>query len=346
MAGMMKALQKTRLEVGGEIKEIAIPEVKPGFVLVKIELAAICGSDLQVYNWRADVAKKVRLPLTMGHEYCGTVVALGDHVQNVAVGDRVAGETHYPCGKCYMCATGNQHICVDMKIVGRSYPGCFAQYMLAPEICVRKVPQDLDPKLAAIFEPLGVAVHALQRTNPCGETVAVLGCGPIGLIAVAAAKKMGAARVFAISRTKEKLDLAQRLGAVCTFNSKEVDVVEAIKEVTKGAGVDVVLEVSGSNEAFIQGLEMLKNQGRFCLIGIPTKPVEFNSDRYLIRKGLSITGIWGRRMFDTWLAIEELLASGELDLTPLLGNVYSLDDFAAAFQEAASGTPQRIFLAP
>lgn len=346
MAKKMKALRKLSPEAGGVLTEVDIPSVKPGYALVKIEVAAICGSDLQVYNWRSDMASKVNLPITMGHEYCGKVVEVGSGVDSLAVGDLVAGETHFPCGNCYLCSSGKQHNCVDMKLVGRTFDGCFAEYMLVPEICLRKVPVNVDKETAAMFEPLGVAVHAIQETAPCGETVLVIGCGPIGLMTAAVAKKMGASRVFAASRTQEKLDLAVKLGADKVINSGEQDLVDAIKEVTRGEGVDVVIEASGSTDAMIQGLDSLKKHGRFCLVGVPKDKISLNADHYLIRRGLQISGVFGRRMFDTWITLEELVDGSNLDLNLLKGSSYSLDDYKQAFEKANTKPPERIFLTP
>ena len=346
MPEMMKALRKTFPGAGAELKEIAIPRVDKGLVLVKVEIAAICGSDQAVYRWSKNIAVNTELPFTMGHEYCGTVVEVGDGVQNFMVGDRVVGETHVPCGKCYMCRGGNQHLCVNMRNIGKTYQGCFAEYILVPESCLIKIDQTVDPRVGAIMEPLGVAVHALQKTSPCGGTLAVLGCGPIGLMTINASKQMGAHTVFSTSRSPAKLKMAEKMGADYQINSGQDDVIDAIKALTNGGGVDVVIEASGSNEAFLEGLEILKNQGRFCLLGIPTAPIQFDADRYLIRKELNITGIWGRKMYSTWLLVEQFIASGKLDLDPLLGSTYELEDYASAFEKAASGTVQRIFLNP
>ncbi len=346
MPEKMKALQKTFPQPGAEIKEIPIPEVKPGLVLVKVEVAAICGSDQAVYRWPKHIAAKTSPPFTMGHEYCGMVVDVGSNVQNFSVGDRVVGETHVPCGNCYMCRGGTQHLCINMKSVGKTYDGCFAEYILVPESCLIKVHKNINPSLGAIMEPLGVAVHALQKTNPCGETLAVLGCGPIGLMTIAVSKQMGAHIVFATSRSDAKLNMAQKMGADYQFNSRQDSVVEAVKAATNDEGVDTVIEASGSKEAFIEGLEILKRHGKFCLLGIPTEPVLFDADLFLIRKELNITGVWGRKMYSTWMLVDQLIASGKLNVNPLIGDVYRIEDYASAFEEAASGTVQRIFLSP
>lgn len=346
MSDKMIALRKTRAQAGAELQEVPVPEVQPGMVLIKIEIASICSSDQAVYKWAKHIAAKTRPPFTMGHEYCGKIVAVGKHVQHFSVNDRVVGETHVPCGNCYMCRGGNQHICVNMKNVGITYEGCFAEYILVPATSIIRVSESIDPKLGAILEPLGVAIHALQKTNPCGESLAVLGCGPIGLMTIAASHHMGAHNVFATSRTEAKLTIAQKMGANHIFNSNEIDAVEAIKTATNGEGVDIVIEASGSKEAFLQGLEILKNQGRFCLIGIPVEPVLFDADRYLIRKELNITGIWGRRMYSTWMLVEQLITSNSLNLSPIIGDVYPLDEYKAAFKKVTSGAVQRIFLAP
>lgn len=346
MSKKMKALRKVLPQEGAELQEVTIPEVQPGMIRIKVDIAAICGSDQAIYRWPKHIAEKTKPPFTMGHEYCGIVDAIGDNVKGISVGDRVVGETHAPCGVCYMCRQGIPHICVNMKNVGKTYEGCFAEYISVPEPCVIKVPNSMDPKIGAMLEPLGVAVYALQKTNPCGETLAVFGCGPIGLMAINASKIMGAQSVVAISRTKNKLDMALKMGADYTVNPKEVNVVEKIKDLTDGEGVDVVIEASGSPEAFEQGLEVLKNQGRFCLMGIPVENVLFNADRYLIRKELNITGIWGRKMYSTWMLVDKFISSNNLNLSPLLGESYPLEEYEAAFAKAASGTVQRIFLVP
>lgn len=346
--GKMKAVVKTERRPGAELKEIDIPKPGPTDVLIKVEIAAICGSDVHRYEWTPSVAaSKIRLPLVLGHEYSGRVVEIGNEVKALKPGDRVAGETHIPCGHCFLCQTGSQHICRNMGLVGTTVNGCFAEYVLIPGSAVRRVPPELSADLAALLEPLGVAVHAIQRAEVSGKAVAVLGCGPIGLFAVAAAKALGAVKVFATSRSKGKLELAEKMGADLAVDAARDDAVDQIVNCIDEeiGGVDAVIELSGSGDALMQGFEMLRKGGRIILVGQPPEPVEIELTQNIITKEAEVIGIHGRRMWSTWLIAENLLTSKKIDILPVLSAKFPLEEFEKAF-EANAELPGKVALLP
>ncbi|MCL5959806.1 MAG: alcohol dehydrogenase catalytic domain-containing protein, partial [Chloroflexi bacterium] len=266
----MKAVAKTEPGRGARLVDVDVPRPGPREVLLKIKVAAICGSDVHVWEWVPQVASSsLKLPLTMGHEYCATVEEAGPEVTRVKVGDRVAGETHFPCGVCYQCRTGKQHICRNVKIVGRQINGCLAEYAVVPEICVSRVPDDVNDDVAAVMEPLACGVRPMLETEVGGNTVAVLGCGPIGLFAIGGARALGASEVFATNRSELRLSLARKMGATALINPAHDDVVKKVLERTDGDGVDVVMESSGSPQALKQGFQVLKKGGTMLVVVIP-----------------------------------------------------------------------------
>jgi threonine 3-dehydrogenase len=281
----------------------------------------------------------------MGHEFSGEVMEVGAQVTSLKLGDRVAGETHYPCGQCYQCQTGEQHICANMRLVGRTLDGCFADYCVLPEICARKIPDCIPSRQAALLEPLGVAVHAVTEAQVWGRPVVILGAGPIGLMAVAAARQLGAAQVIATARTPVKLEKALAMGATAALNPRTEDVVKEVLRATGGVGAGAVIDFTGDPEALVQGFRMLRKGGRVVLVAAFGELSGLDSLRDIIWKGAKITGIHGRRMFDTWILAEGLLVSQSVDVSPVTGSTYPLEGFEAAFAEA-TGSTGRVLLVP
>lgn len=347
MKGTFKAVRKVKPAVGADLVEMALPEsLGPEEVLIRVDLAAICASDVHVYDWVPRVASSgLNLPITMGHEFTGMVLETGERVKTLIEGDRVSGETHFPCGKCYQCQTGEQHRCQNLKLLGRHINGSMAGYAILPEICARRVPQELSLEEAALMEPLGVAVHAVTKARVSGDTVAVLGCGAIGLMAIAAAKALGALRIYATSHSPAKLERAIQMGAYRALKVDQEDVVAEILAETNGEGVGAVLEMSGSAEAVLQGFRILRKGGTYIGVGLPNRPVELELGR-IIHSEVLYTGIHGRRMWDTWIVAERLLTWGLIDLSPAMGKHFPLEDYQAAFAEAQSASPGRVFLKP
>ncbi len=346
MGETFEAICKTRPEPGAELMEVALPEsLGPGEVLIKVDLAAICASDVHVYDWVPQVAaSRLPLPVTMGHEFSGTVLRTGERVETLIEGDRVSGETHFPCGECYQCQTGEQHRCQNLRLLGRHINGCMAGYAILPEICARRIPASIPIEQAALMEPLGVAVHAVDKAGVSGDTVAILGCGAIGLMAIAVAKAFGALRIYATSHSPGKLERALQMGAYRALKVDRDDVVGEILAETEQEGVGAVIEMSGSPEAIVQGFQIIRKGGTYLAVGIPTRPVELELGSMFIRREIVYTGIHGRRMWDTWIKAERLLSWGLIDLSPIMGKRFPLKEFEAGIAEAKSPTPGRVLL--
>ncbi|HHV58516.1 MAG TPA: L-threonine 3-dehydrogenase [Firmicutes bacterium] len=344
----MRAIMKLEPGPGAVLGELPLPKPGPGEVLVKTEMMAICGTDVHFYEWNKWAETiNVRWPMVLGHEFTGTVVEIGPGVRGVQIGDTVSGETHIPCGNCYHCLNGEQHICSNLITFGMQTPGCFAEYAVLPEVCAVKVDKGIDPAVRANFEPLGVAVHAVDKAGVGGNTVAIIGCGPIGLFSAAVARALGAARIFASDISAYRLDLARKIGVDYTLNPKETDLTEFVRAHTPfGVGVDVLLETSGNADAFMAGFRYLRKGGRVVAVGLASKPLQLEVGRDIAWKEATIIGIHGREMFKTWQQMEKLIAGGRLDITPLLTHTFQLKDYKEALETALSGQAGKVLLAP
>lgn len=323
-----------------------MPEVGAHEVLVQVRAASICGTDLHIYNWDEWARRRLRPPLIFGHEFCGAVARLGSEVAGVREGDFVSAEMHVACGRCLQCRTGEAHLCQDAKIIGVDADGCFAEYVKIPEANIWKIDPRIPVECGAVLDPLGNAVHTVLAGEIAARTVAVLGCGPIGLFAVAVARACGASRIFAAEVRQYRLGLAARMGADLVLNSREVDPVARVLEATEGLGVDVVLEMSGHPDAIHQGFRMLRRGGRISLLGIPSRPVELDLSSDIIFKGATVQGIHGRRMFQTWYQMQALLLSGRLDLSPAITGRLPLSGYRRAFEMLMAGEASKIVMFP
>ncbi len=346
MPETMLALLKSQPARGAELRQVRLPEVGPHEVLVRVRAASICGTDLHIYNWDEWARQRLRPPLIFGHEFCGRVARIGSEVAAVQEGDFVSAEMHVACGRCLQCRTGQAHICKDVKIIGVDADGCFAEYVKIPEPNIWKIDARIPVEYAAVLDPLGNAVHTVLAGEIAAQTVAVLGCGPIGLFAIAVARACGASQIFAFEVKQQRLDLAVRMGADLALNSSQVDPVARVLEATAGLGVDVVLEMSGHPDAIHQGLRMLRRGGRISLLGIPSRPVELDLTNDVIFKGAVVQGISGRRMFDTWYQMQALLVSGRLDLSPVITDRIPLADFRRGFEKLMTGEASKIVMFP
>jgi len=343
----MRAVVKESETSAMRLAEVPRPEPQPGEVLVKVRAAAVCGTDLHIAQWTPWAQRAgIRLPLIMGHEFSGDVVALGPDAAGVRPGDYVAGETHVPCGQCYQCRNGLQHICGNLKLFGIHRDGCFAEYATIPAICAHRIPTTIPPNVAAMLEPLGTSVRAALEVHPAGETVAVLGCGPIGLFAVAAAKAVGAARVIATDVREERLKLAQAVGADLALDARRVNVAESILQETGGVGVDAIIEASGSVPAIESAWKYLRKGGKVALIGLPSDPVRVNLGPDVIFKEARIIGIHGREMFATWTKMEHMLERGLLRVDPVITHEMPLERFAESFELLEAGNGGKVILTP
>jgi threonine 3-dehydrogenase len=340
----MRALVKETTATGAAFREVPVPQPGPGEVLVRVEAASVCGTDVHIERWDPWAQENfARVPMVFGHEMAGTVIGHGPGAGRVPLGALVAAETHLVDWSCYQCRTGRQYVCRNLRILGVHAPGTFAQYAVLPETNAW-VSTGLTPDVAALQEPMGNAVHALFVEEIAGLSVAVLGCGPIGLMAIAIARLAGAGTIFATDINAARLGMATRMGADVALDAGG-DVVGAIMEGTDGNGVDVVLEMSGAESAVHQGLAAVTNGGRVSLLGTHTRPASIDFSEEVIFKGLRLYGITGRRLFETWYRTAALLEEG-LDLTPIITHRLPLSAYREAFDLVASGHAGKIVLLP
>ena len=338
----MKAAYKSNRSKGIEIKDLPIPKISENEVLVKVKVAAICGTDIHLYNW-SNWCENVNAknPMIIGHDFCGEVVEVDSNVTKVKVGDLIAGETHIPCGKCMLCRTGKQHICQNIKILGVHTDGVFAEYAKLPEICAWKLSKNTSPEIGAIYEPFTIAVHGVLKDKIGGYSIGILGCGPIGLFAIGVASVCGASQVFAVDINDYRLDIAKKMGDnVITLNPLKDNVIEIIQNKTDGYGADVIIELSGSVEATQIGFKSLRKSGTICLIGLHSKKVSLDLVNDVIYKEATVYGITGREMFNSWYLAEKLISS--INVKAVLTHEFALSEIEKAItlaQEGKCGKP-------
>ena len=344
----MLALRKVEAGPGLELAEIPDPVAGTGEVVVEVEAASICGTDLHIKRWDEWSQQRIRPPLTLGHEFAGIVVEIGEDVNHVRVGDYVSAESHITCGMCFQCRTGQAHMCERTRILGVDREGAFARYVAVPESVIWQNDRSkMPPEIATLQEPFGNAVFATSEQDLAGRSVAVLGCGPIGLFTIAIARASGAAVVFASDRTPFRLALAERMGAHVTVNVEETANAAAwFRHENEGFGFDVVFEMSGSPRAIADAFEIARNGGRVLLFGIPSRPVEIDVAESLIFKNLDVLAVNGRRIFATWYKTRWLLESGVVDLRPLITDEIPLEDFEGAFETLEAGEACKIVVYP
>ena len=341
----MIGVTKTKPEKGVSLEDFPVLQPVGDEVLIKVTLSGICGSDLALYEMdQPETNRWLSLPIIIGHEFCGVVESVGPQVTQFHQGDRVSGETHIPCMTCQTCQTGKAHICPNQKNIGRTVNGSLAEYITIPERSVRKAPTGLTDHEVAILEPLGVAVHAVREKNMAGENVLILGCGPLGLMAIAVAKAFGAGRVFATSRTPEKLQKALDMGADQVFQASDDDLIKNILSEAKSAGVSTAIDMSGNEHAMKQGIDVLSPGGTMILVGIPSKEISWDVLEHSIYKEIKLLGVFGRTLWETWALSEMLLGQGKINTEPLIGSTYALTDYEKAFAEAFSGKFGRTFM--
>lgn len=343
----MKAVVKTAPAPGAEIIEVDVPTPGAEDILVKVLATSICGTDLHIYDWNKWAQNRIKnLPQIMGHEVCGEVIEVGSHVSHIKVGDIISAETHIACGHCYLCHTGNAHICLNGRIFGVDVDGVFAEYALVPAanawILDKKIPRDY----GSVMEPLGNAVHTVLAGEVAGNNILVTGCGPIGIMSIAVARTCGAARIIATEINAYRANLAKKVGADDVLNPVKDNVAEKIRKLTGGLGVDVVIEMSGNPQAIRQGLEALRPGGRFSILGIPDQPMEIDWGRDIIFKYATIQGINGRLMYSTWHKISRFLSSGRIDLEPIITHRLRLAEFKEGMDLMRSGNCCKVILYP
>jgi threonine 3-dehydrogenase len=343
----MRAILKAAERSGISMQRIPVPEPGPEEVLIRVKASAICGTDLHIAQWNAWAQKAgIRLPLVMGHEFSGEVVGMGSRVRALKPGDYVAGETHLPCGECYQCRNGLQHICQNLKLFGIHRNGCFAEYTTIPELCAYRLPATIPPRLAAMLEPLGTSLRAVSELDVAGGSVVVIGCGPIGLFAVASARALGASRIIGLDVREERLALAKRIGCDIGLDPRRPDAVGLILDATGGVGADAIVEASGNAAALEGAFEFLRKGGRVGLVGLPSESVRLNLGPDVVFKEATIIGIHGREMFRTWTRMQQLLASGLLNVEPIVTHEMPLEAFAEGFALLESGKGGKVILLP
>jgi len=346
MKGTMKCVVKKEAKEGAILTTREIPQIGPNEVLVKVLATSICGTDYHIYSWDAWSQKRIKPPLIMGHEFAGEVVEVGEKVSKIKVGDIVSAETHIVCGKCALCVTGQAHICKDTEILGVDTQGTFAEYVAIPEDNAWVNDPSIPPEYLCIQEPLGNAVHTVLSGDIIGKTIAVVGCGPIGIMAVAVAKAVGASKVIAIEVNEYRLNLAKEVGADVVINPIQENVIERILAETDGLGVDVVAEMSGNPIAIQQALKYIKLGGRMAMLGIPAEDVKLDIANDIVFKGIQIHGIVGRKMYETWYQVKGLLASGNLSLDKIVTHKLPLEDFEKGMELMKSGNCGKVVLFP
>lgn len=346
MDGKMKAIVKHHAGAGAELKMVDIPTIQDDEVLIKVKATSICGTDVHIFAWDAWAESRVKPPYIFGHEFAGEVVEVGKHVKHVHVGEHVSAETHIVCGVCPQCLTGQAHICQDTKIIGVDTNGCFAEYVALPATNVWKNDKDLPFDIASVQEPMGNGVQTALSGPIAGKSVAVIGCGPIGLMSVAIARATGASDIYALDLNDYRLNIAKKVGATHVMNSGNQDPVETVQQLTNGLGVDVILEMSGHPVAINQGFKMVTNGGRVSMLGLPTQNVPIDITNDVVFKGIEIHGITGRKMYETWFQTAGLLKSKSLNMDDIITHRLPLEDFEKGFELMMKGQSGKIVLIP
>jgi len=342
----MIALRKMQAARGLSLESAATPAIGATDVLVRVKTASICGTDLHIYGWDRWSQGRIKPPVTLGHEFCGVVEKVGDEVEALKPGDFVSAEMHVNCGHCHQCRVGEAHICPNVKIIGIDQDGAFAESVKIPATNIIKLDAAIPERYGAILDPLGNAVHTVLAGEIAGRTALVTGCGPIGLMSIAVAKACGSSTVFATETNEHRRALAKKMGADVVLNPAAEDAVAKIVGETGGTGVDVLLEMSGNPTAIQQGFKALRAGGRASLLGIPTENVPLDLVNDVIFKGATVQGIYGRRMYETWVQMTALLKAGRLNLEPLFGERVTLDQFEDAFAKLQGGLAGKILLYP
>jgi threonine 3-dehydrogenase len=346
MPATMKALRKTQAGKGLHVEKIQVPSIGPTDVLVRVKASSICGTDLHIYGWDRWSQGRIKPPVTLGHEFCGVVEQVGEEVSAVKAGDRVSAEMHLNCGHCHQCRLGQAHICQNLRIIGIDIDGAFAEFVKIPATNIWKLDPAIPEHYAAILDPLGNAVHTVLAGAIAGQTVLVTGCGPIGLMSIAVSKACGSSTVFATETNPHRRELAKEMGAQFVLNPINEDPVKEILHATGGTGVDVLLEMSGNPAAIQQGFRALRAGGRASLLGIPTENVPLDLVQDVIFKGATVQGIYGRRMYETWVQMTALLKAGRVNLEPLFGERIELENFEVAFAKLQNGLAGKILMYP
>ena len=339
----MHAIVKERRAPGLTVTTVPKPSPGPGEVLIAVRHVGMCGTDLHIADWDAWAQRRINPPLIIGHEFAGEVVAVGDRVAEIRPGQSVTAEGHIVCGHCLQCRTGNSHICRRTQIIGVDRDGAFAEYIVMPATNVLPL-GGIPTEVGAIMDPMGNAFHAVLTAEIPGSIVFVVGCGPIGCFAVGVARAAGAAKVIASDINPKRLALAARMGAHVTIDAGREDVVRRVLEETGGEGADVVCEMSGVPSALHQALAAVRMGGRVQLLGIPTGEVPIDFANEIIFKGLTLYGVIGRKMYETWHQMRRYLSAGLFDPHPVITHKFPLARVDEAIAAIRAGDAGKIIL--
>jgi threonine 3-dehydrogenase len=338
----MKALVKKEAAPGIWLEDVPEPKIGHNDVLIEIGKTAICGTDMHIYNWDAWARKTIPVPMTVGHEYYGRIVDVGSEVRGFKAGDRVSGEGHITCGYCRNCRAGRRHLCRNTVGVGVNRPGAFAQYLAIPADNAFKLPESISDDVASILDPFGNATHTALAFNMVGEDVLITGAGPIGVMAVAIARFVGARHVVITDINDYRLELARKMGATRAINVQRETLDQTMKDLGMQEGFDVGLEMSGNAAAFRDLLRTMHHGGSVAILGIPPEDTAIDWNQ-VIFKGLMLKGIYGREMFETWYKMASLLQSG-LKLEPIITHHLPVQEYAQAFNIMGSGRSGKVIM--
>jgi threonine 3-dehydrogenase len=338
----MKALVKKVSRPGLWLDEVPVPDYGINDVLIRIHKTAICGTDVHIYEWDAWAEKTIPVPMVIGHEFMGTVAAVGSNVDDFAVGDVVSGEGHIVCGRCRNCLAGRRHLCKDTQGVGVDRPGAFAEYLSIPVNNVWPADPSVPMDILSIFDPFGNATHTALAFRVLGEDVLITGAGPIGIMATAIVKHAGARYVVTTDLNPYRLELAKRMGATVALDVREGSIAEVQDRLGMKEGFDVGLEMSGSGEAFRDMLANMCHGARIAMLGIPPEELAIDWNTVIFNM-LTIKGIYGREMFETWYLMESMLQSG-LDVSPVITHRFHFTAFEKAFEVMRSGQSGKVIL--
>lgn len=338
----MRALVKSKQEPGLWMEDVPKPAVGHNDVLIKVQKTGICGTDIHIYNWDEWSQRTIKTPMHIGHEFMGVVAEVGSAVTGFKPGDRVSGEGHLTCGDCRNCRAGKRHLCRNTVGLGVNRVGCFAEYVALPAVNVFQLPAAVSDEIASFLDPLGNAVHTALSFDLVGEDVLITGAGPIGVMAAAVCRHVGARHVVLTDVNDYRLSLGTKLGATRTVNVAKEDLAQVMKELGMTEGFDVGLEMSGNGSAFRQMFKTMNHGGRVALLGIPTGELAVDWNQ-VIFKGLVLKGIYGREMFETWYKMTAMLQSG-LDISPVVTHRYAAANFKEAFEVMRTGQSGKVVL--
>jgi threonine 3-dehydrogenase len=338
----MRSLMKAKAEPGIWLEQTRRPEIGHNDVLIKVRKTAICGTDIHIYKWDDWAQKTIPVPMVVGHEFAGEIVETGVEVKGYDIGDRVSAEGHITCGVCRNCRAGRRHLCRSAIGIGVSRAGCFAEYIAVPAFNIFKLPDAISDDMGAILDPFGNATHTALSFDLVGEDVLITGAGPIGIMAAAIARHVGARHIVVTDVNDYRLELASKMGASVALNVQRGSIDEVMRDLGMEEGFDVGMEMSGNPQAFRDLLRTMHHGGKVAVLGIP--PAEMSVDwNEIIFKGLIIKGIYGREMFETWYKMSSMLQSG-LSMDTIITHRFPVDRYEEAFELMASGQSGKVVL--